>query len=506
MLFDKLREFSKTDRMAAFDGENFISFCELWKLSEAVALYLQKYNSKLPVAIYGDKENEMLVCIYGSLKAGRPYVVLPSYYPQQRIDAILNDCGADIVLNPAEKRILNRDIEVLTYDDIKALAVKYDGQEAPKENHVKPGDDICILYTSGSTGVPKGVVLTYENIMNKIEQSQITMKDVYSKDGGRAVNFSAYSFSASLGSVFNTVATAGATLYNVPKSVLKDHDELMKFLFEVQPNSLFGTPNLISRMLAAPEFDCVGFKSLRYICTGGEPLSAELAIRLKARFPDLILFNGYGTTETSACPMLCHITDELIAKMKGYFPIGAPIPETDVFLLDENDNVITSDNVVGELIIAGKCVSRGYLNRPELTDTAFFTTAKGERAYRTKDLAKRIDGLYYFVGRKDNQVKIGGNRIELEDVEANLRTVDIVRECSVTVKKGAVDFLVAFVVLKDKSLSNMKAILAIKNELKAHVESHMIPQKIIFVDELPKNINMKVDRVALKNIVNETIE
>lgn len=503
MLFDKLYEFSKTDRMAAFDGEKFISYRDLWMLSEAVALYLQKDNSKLPVAIYGDKENGMLVCIYGALKAGRPYVVLPSYYPQQRVDAILKDCGADIVLNPAEKRIENRNIEVLTAKEIDALAVKYKGKEAPKENHVKPGDNICILYTSGSTGIPKGVVLTYENIMYKIEQSTLTMKGVYPEEGGKGVNFSAYSFSASLGSVFNTIPTVGATLYNVPRAVLKDHDKLMKFLFEVQPNSLFGTPSMITRMLATPQFDSVGFSSLRYLCTGGEPLSSELAIRLKARFPDLILYNGYGTTETAASPMLCSITDELIAKMSGYFPIGAPLLESGAFLLDDNGNEITEDNVVGELIISGKCVSRGYLNRPELTETAFFTTAKGERAYRTKDLAKRIDGLYYFVGRKDNQVKIGGNRIELEDVEANLRTVDIVRECAVTVKKGAVDFLVAFVVRKDSSMSNMKAILATKNELKARVESHMIPQKIVFVDELPKNINLKVDRVALKNIANE---
>lgn len=505
MFLQSLKKFINSDAVACFDGNEYMSRRTFWLRTEAVALHLlNSYgNSKEPVVIYGDKENDMLVCIFGILKAGRPYVVIPSYYPVHRIDAILSDCGAKVIFNPCSEKLDRKGYDILTSENITELVEKYASSEVDESNYVQEKDDICLIYTSGSTGVPKGVRITAENVETRIRQMSEVISPAIPKADTRTVMFSSYAFSASFYNVYYMFATEGVSLYNLSRKTIHDHALLVNHLLKIQPHTLAGTPSMFRRLLTSDDFDCNSFPSLSLITMGGEPLTAELALLIKERFPTIRLLNIYGMTELASGPMVCVITDEMLKDKEAVLPIGKPMADATAIIVDDNSNEITEDNLVGELIIKGKCVSNGYLNRPELTNEVFFTDENGNKAYRTRDLVYRLNGFYYFAGRRDNRVKIGGNRIELEDVEANMKYLNMVRDCAVTVKELPAPSLVAYVVKEDPLVSNMAAMLAIKAGLKERVESHMIPQKIVFVDELPKNINLKTDRVALKALANK---
>ncbi len=505
MFLQSLKKFAESDNTACFDGNKYISRRTFWARSEAVALYLlDNYgSSKEPVAIYGDKENDMLVCIFGILKSGRPYVVIPSYYPMHRIDAVLCDCGARVIFNPASEKIGKDGYDIITSEKLDALTEQYASREVDESNYVQEKDDVCLIYTSGSTGVPKGVRITAENIQTRIRQMHEVISPVIPKSDTRTVMFSSYAFSASFYNVYYMFATAGVALYNVARAIIHDHALLMKHLKDIQPHTLAGTPSMFRRLLASDEFCDTHFSDLALITMGGEPLSSELASLIKERFPSLRLLNIYGMTELASGPMVCIITDDMLKNKDAILPIGKPMADASAIIVDDSGKEIIEDGISGELIVSGKCVSNGYLNRPELTGEVFFINENGERSYRTRDLVRRVDGLYYFIGRKDNRVKIGGNRIELEDVEANMKQLSMVKDCAVTVKELPTPSLVAYVVKEDALVSNMAALLSIKSGLKERVESHMIPQKIVFVDELPKNINLKIDRKALKELANK---
>lgn len=499
MIFDSLRRFADTERNAAFDGEKFISFRELWDRSEAVARYLIKNNEKhTPVAIFGDKENDMLVFMIGTLKAGMTYVVTPSFYPLKKTTAILGDINAKYILNADHtgKDVSVFGLKTLSSSDVDGLCKN---TEPVPEKYYSSGDDIaCIIYTSGSTGTPKGVMLSFDNLVAKIAHSQEFL-DPFLPENGRMLNFYSYAFSASLGSVYYAMAIRGATLYCVNRDIVTDAKKLSAVAESVQPHLILSTPSVISNLIATETFDGEHIKSLKQITFGGEPLAVNIARLVSAHFPETAVYNYYGTTESAGTPFYCRVTSELLSTTDKFYPFGMTSYKNG-YLIDENGNIVTEENVTGEVVLNCDTVSRGYYKLPELTSKNFFYDTFGRWAYRTHDLAVIKNGYYYFVGRRDNQVKIGGNRIELEDVEANLRACEIVTDCAATVKRGETDSLVAFVIPSDPAFKGMKGFSAIKSFMRSRVEPAYIPQKIIFIDSLPKNLNGKLDRQALADL------
>ena len=498
MLLDTLYQYSLTDRIAAYDGNAFISFKELWERSDAIAAWLLEHDpGKGTLAIFGDKENDMLSCMFGAVKSGHPYVCIPSYYPVDRINAIVEDSGARVILNPSPTRIHDVGLPVLTVEELRGLPAA----SVDAAFYAQPGDLVCMLYTSGSTGTPKAVRVTYENLLAKIVQTEEFMKPSMQAERGHAVNLAAYSFSASLSYVYYVMLYAGWTLYCVPRSVLKDVNDLLDYLEEINPDVFSCTPSMADRLLSSERFNPQHFPHMHYTCLGGEPLLIHTVERYKERFPGIRLINGMGMTEATAAALTCEITDELMKTSGTFFPVG--VADTPYgYLMDEDGHIITEDDRVGELIVSCKTVCDGYHNRPKLTKEYFFTDKDGRWAYHTRDLLRQKNGYLYYVGRKDNQVKIGGNRFELEDVEANMRRVSVVRECAAAVKTlpDGTRTLVGFVVKADSAVPNMKVIMTVKQQMQSMVESYMIPSKLVFVDALPKNVNLKLDRAALREM------
>jgi len=499
MFLKALYDFSLTDRIAHYDGNESLSFTELWKRSENVAcILIEKYPSKNPVVIYGDKENDMLSCMLGAMKAGKPYVCIPNYYPVQRLSEIIEDCHAEVIFSPSNILPEYNGLEIFTSEDIR----KEPKFEVSKDYYVHHGDHICYIYTSGSTGKPKGVIISYDNLIEKIKCTRKGF-DGTTTDRGIEVNLSPYSFSASLGFVY-TILFLGNPFYGIHRSIIANLDLFIETLVEINPVSFFCTPSLMEKLLTHEKFSGQHITKLYNIVVGGEALTVSLINKIKKSFPKSRLVNAYGSTESSSVGFFVDVTN-INLENEEIAPVGE-INDPFSYIGDDDGEPLSEEGAIGEIIPHGQCVSVGYLNHPELNENVFFVNKNGERAYHTGDLAQIRNGYYYYIGRKDNQVKIGGNRVEFEEVEANMKKIEIVQDCAVTVRTDSegVNTLVAFVVKSDKNKSDASAFLEIKGTMKKTVQFYLIPSKIIFMDSLPKNANMKIDRALLKKMAQES--
>jgi len=278
-----------------------------------------------------------------------------------------------------------------------------------------------------------------------------------------------------------------------------EYETLYNYIKKVNPYTFDCSPQFLSMCLTDPEFNENTLTNLRMLSVGGENLSRRIGLDYMKSFPNVPLCNGYGATEMCAGPMWCTVTREMLEKY-DVMPIGTPVAGSDCYIVDDEGNVVTEDGVVGELVVTGNCLAPGYLNDPERTAKVFRKNAAGEVCYHTNDLVSRYDGQYFYVGRKDNLVKVGGYRVEIEEVEEYISRIEEVEQCAVVpvTKEGRTVMLAAYIVLREKPSSVIAQIKKIRHELLEELQPYMVPQKIKFMDALPQNANGKVDRALLK--------
>jgi len=252
-----------------------------------------------------------------------------------------------------------------------------------------------------------------------------------------------------------------------------------------------------------PTFDEAHASSLKIFLFCGEELPHATAEKLLERFPSARIFNTYGPTEATVAISGIEVTKEVLASFSR-IPIGYVKEDTTVVIMEEENELAVGE--VGEIVIVGPSVSKGYLHNPEKTAQAFFTY-QGQPAYRTGDAGKQVDDLLIYDGRIDFQVKLHGYRIELEDIDHHLVGVSYVKQAAVVPKyqNHKVQQLVAFIVSQPHSFEKeFQLTKAIKAELNESVMDYMIPQKFIYVEQLPLTANGKIDRKGLMNEVNAT--
>ena len=318
----------------------------------------------------------------------------------------------------------------------------------------------------------------------------------------RSINAPSYSFVASVEKIYRDLGDLGMTLYGIDRELASDYMRLFDTIFEVQPHAFGGTPSLADKCCRDPRFSEEYIRDLRLIILGGEVIPTQLAEKLLSRFPKANLLCSFGSTELTSGTIKFWITREMLRDGKQ-LPVGSPVNST-AYIADENGNEL-GDEEIGELFVVSDMVALGYFNDPQRTAQKFFTTSDGQRGCRTGDLVWREGDVFYYVGRVDNQVKVGGYRVEIEDVERHMRKVSLIKECAVApvIENERVALLTAFVILKDRGFTPIESIIAIKREMAATVQPYMIPQKIVFVDSLPSNSNNKLDRNILKEMANK---
>ena len=459
------------------DGRT-LTYSELRRQSVALACYLTERlgEDRRPIAVLGHREPEMLIAFLGAVKSGRPYVPLDTALPQQRIDKILETSRSALVLTP--KNILQ-----FSASQVRGPARRVQGDEA-----------FYILFTSGSTGEPKGVIVTLASLEHFI--TWMLAEQRFTEPGEVFLNQAPFSFDLSVMDLYCSLATGG-TLFSISRDLIANPKELYRAFTSSGVTTWVSTPSFAQMCLVEDKFSDAMLPRVRRFLFCGETLPPQTAAQLLKRFPKAEVWNMYGPTEATVATTSIRI-DPAILERYSPLPVGRAMPGSEILIVNGKRQLLPA-NQRGEIIIAGPNVSPGYLARPELTADAFFQY-QSQRAYRTGDLGRFRDNLLFFEGRMDEQIKLSGYRIELGDVEANLRALAIVRDAVVipVIKDGTVQSLAAFVVLAERDdASHFDFSHRLRNRLSERLPTYMLPRKFVFLDAFPMTANGKIDRASL---------
>jgi D-alanine--poly(phosphoribitol) ligase subunit 1 len=466
------------EAIAHVSDDRTLTYGELRRRSDALACYLTERfgDDRGPIVVLGHREPEMLIAFLGAVKSGRPYVPIDTALPQQRIDKILATSRAALMLTPED-------------------TVQFSALEARGAARCVQGDEpFYILFTSGSTGEPKGVVITLACLEHFIawmlaEQRFVELGEIF-------LNQAPFSFDLSVMDLYCSLVTGG-TLFSISRDLVANPKMLYRALASSGVTTWVSTPSFAQMCLVEEKFGQTMLPCVRRFLFCGETLAPQTAVRLLERFPEAQVWNTYGPTEATVATTSVRI-DRTISERYSPLPVGCVMPGTDVFVVNEDREVLPA-NKRGEIIIAGPNVSPGYLARPDLTANAFFQHG-GQRAYRTGDLGRLRDNLLFFEGRIDEQIKLYGYRIELGDVEANLRVLALIRDAVVipVIKDGAAQSLAAFVVLNARDeTSDFELAHTLRKQLGQRLPAYMLPRKFVFLDAFPMTANGKADRARL---------
>jgi len=426
--------------------------------------------------VLGHREPEMLIAFLGAVKSGRPYVPIDIALPQTRIDQILASSNAALTLTPDQ-------IRQFSTSELGAPTIP-----------VEKNEPFYILFTSGSTGEPKGVIITLDCLEHFI--SWMLVEQQFSERAEVFLNQAPFSFDLSVMDLYCSLVTGG-TLFSISRDLIENPKRLYRALASSGVTTWVSTPSFAQMCLVEDKFAEAMLPRVQRFLFCGETLPPQTAAQLLARFPQAQVWNMYGPTEATVATTSIHV-DAAILEKYSPLPVGRVMPGTKIFIVDENGAELPA-NERGEIIVTGPNVSPGYAGRSDLTARAFFEY-RGLRAYKTGDLGCFRDDLLFFEGRIDKQIKLSGYRIELGDVEANLRALPTVRDAVVVpvIKSGAAQSLTAFVTLLARNeTSDFKLAHNLRSQLSERLPVYMLPRKFIFLDTFPMTANGKVDRAAL---------
>lgn len=471
------------NRPAHISDGRTLTFGELRSRSDALAAHLTARlgDNRAPIAVIGHKEPEMLIAFLGAVKSGRPYVPIDLSIPAQRAERIVENSGAALTLTPA---LVKETLAGPTPD--------------VQPNRVSGEDPYYIIFTSGSTGEPKGVVIT----LNCLTAFVLWMngEQKFAAETETFLNQAPFSFDLSVMDLYLSLVNGG-TLFSVTKEAIANPKVLYQAFAQSGITTWVSTPSFAQMCLIEKSFGETMLPTLRRFLFCGETLANETAAQLLDRFPQAEVWNTYGPTEATVATTSILVTRDVLAKHSP-MPVGYTMPGTHIPIMGENGQPV-AEGERGEIVIIGPNVSPGYLNRPDLTTKAFYP-ADGTRAYRTGDWGRTRDGLIFFEGRMDGQIKLHGYRIEIGDIESHLRSLPTVADAVVLLveKGGKPDSLAGFVVLRERGAgSDFDLGLGLKKQLAERLPAYMVPRKFWFLDAFPMTPNGKADRRKLAEML-----
>ncbi|MCH2195459.1 non-ribosomal peptide synthetase [Kordia sp.] len=480
--FDKQVE-SKPDVPALVFNNTTLTYKELDALSNKLARCLIKeYEVKKGdfVGIHLDRSEMVLVSMMAILKAGAAYVPIDPAYPEDRKEYMTTDSNISLLISSTNYMFDLDFFEGIVF----SIDVEFEADEfsaAALDINVQPTDGAYIIYTSGSTGKPKGVLVPHKGIVNTALACINTM---YYGECKKSLQFASFSFDASAFETFNALL-AGSSLYIADERERKTPEFLTAFIEENAIESATLPPSYFKFM------DTDRLNSLKVLITAGEPPVLEQVKKFLANGG--IFFNAYGPTETSVCSSAFKMTSE--SNTDTNIPIGFPIPNAQMYVLDENNNLV-APGIIGEICIGGLGLADGYLNREQLTAEKFINNPfrTGERLYKTGDLGILLpNGTIEFQGRKDDQVKIRGHRIELGEISARLEAKEDIEEVVLLVNEEEDEKLLAAYIVASKT----QKITELRQYLLQTLPEYMVPNHFIQVGAIPLTVNGKVDKKTL---------
>ncbi|MFC0514086.1 amino acid adenylation domain-containing protein [Mucilaginibacter angelicae] len=474
------------DAVAVTFEDETITYGQLNDKANSLAKYLQVQGVKTEtiIPVCTERSIEMIIGILGVMKAGGVYVPFDPEYPQDRIDYMLKDTGAGLVVSSSNcsNKFAKTSIQVVELDKHWAEVEKYDDTEL--NTSVNAGQLAYIIYTSGSTGRPKGVMIEHRSVVNLVLAFKHHLK---LEQGTRFLQFASFGFDASCVEIFSTLLSGGCLVMCTKESLLSA-DEFGQLLSRQKIEVAILPPTFQQFIENVPD-------TLKIIMSAGEPLNEAVGKQIQSQ--GIMLFNGYGPTEFTVCASL---TNDPI-RPDGVITIGKPIDNGNIYILNK-ENQLNPVGVTGEICVGGIQVARGYLNQTELTRQKFindpFSNDSGARLYRTGDLGRWLpDGNIEYLGRIDDQVKIRGYRIELGEIENVLLQSGLVSQVIVLSKPDidSVNRLIAYVTTD--GVYNKQALISYLTD---QLPEYMVPKLWVLLDKFPVTTHGKIDKRALPDV------
>jgi amino acid adenylation domain-containing protein len=478
------------DEIALIVGEEKLTYGELDARSNALASELRRrgVGAESLVGVALKRTPSLVVSLLAILKAGGAYVPLDPKYPKDRLAWIIDDSRMRLLLTTQEVMealpLAHRELQTL---DVSVLDFQLGTEGGLTQSEPADTSLAYVMYTSGSTGRPKGVMIEHRNVTNFFAG----MDRVLGSTRGVWLAVTSVCFDISVLELLWTLAR-GFTVVVQSEDQL---DNLAPAMIKHRVTHLQMTPSLARILMLDPHIK-PAFRSLKQILLGGEAVPVSL-VREMRQITDAAIYNMYGPTETTIWSTAGLVSDLSTSTI----PIGEPILNTEIHILDENLRLVHNGGI-GEIFIGGDGVARGYWGRPDLTAERFLTIPQVscDRLYRTGDLGRFLpDGNLEYLGRTDFQVKLRGHRIELGEIEALLEKCEGVRQAIVVLREDRQDDkrLVAYLVASGAAEPSPQGL---RGALESSLPDFMVPSHFVFLSQLPLTANGKIDRKAILNL------
>ena len=483
------------EKISFAENENvFITYKDFVLKSKVIGSNIvEEYNLfKMPIMVFIDKSINTLLSMFGVLYSGNFYTVVDVTSPKNRIDSIVNTLEPKLIItdnkNIDKVKELQYDLPILNIEELKYKTNEKLLNEV--KNRVIDTDAAYVLFTSGSTGVPKGSVISHKSVIEYTSWFKnafnINSKTVFG-------NQTPFYFSMSISDVFTNIMV-GSTLYIIPKVCFSFPVKLIEYMNVNKINTIYWVPSALCIVANMKTFDYVKPKYLKKVLFAGEVMPMPQLNIWRRHLPKLMYANLFGPTETTDICTYYVVNRDF--KDNETLPIGKPCENTDILII-KDDNTLATPGEVGELYVRGSIVGSGYYNNPEKTNSIFVVNPLNksypEILYKTGDLGKYNKyGEIEYLGRKDFQIKHMGRRIELGEIEAECDKLSEINRCCCLYDEKR-EMITLFCEINGDLTSQ-----EIRSLLKNRLADYMIPSKVKIYEKLPLNANGKINRQELK--------
>ena len=485
------------NKLAFADKKRETTYEELQSNAKKIGTKIIKnnYGNNKPIAIYLDKEVECVESMLGVVYSGNFYTVLDSKSPKERIDLILNTLNPKAIITNSKciskvKELLTGDTEIIIYEECMEETEKTELLKTTREKIIDT-NPMYILFTSGSTGVPKGTVVSHRAVITYsnwvVDTFDISNETIFGSQ-------TPFYFSMSITDVFSTIIT-GATFYIIPKMYFSFPIKLLEFLNEKKVNTIYWVPSALCIVANFGTLEEIKLEYLKKVMFAGEVMPVKQLNMWIEKLPSDVMFaNLYGPTETTD---ICtyYVVDRKFDNLET-LPIGKHCDNCDVLII-KDDGTEAKDGEQGELCVRGSFLAQGYYKNPIQTQKAFIQNPLNDKypeiIYKTGDIVKYNDkGELIYLSRKDFQIKHMGYRIELGEIENRINNIE-----GITTSVGIYDTEKSKIILFYKGTLEEVELL---NSAKAKLPNYMVPNEVRKMDKIPYNANGKLDRALLKKI------
>lgn len=489
-----------SDKIAFADKETSLSFGAIEEQAKRIGTYLlhaNPSNRNVPMAVMMEKTPSCVAAFLGCVYSGNFYTPIDSTMPKERVVSILNTLNPKVLIIDSKSKKLAENLdyngEMILLEDMLNTPID-DIALAQVRKTAIDADPLYALFTSGSTGVPKGVVITHHAVINLTEWYSETFSI---SDKEIIGNQAPFYFDSSVKDIYAVLKT-GAMMEIIPKQLFSFPIKLVEYIEEKEINYIDWVPSALCIIANTGTLELKAPQCLKKIFFVGEAMPTKQFNMWQEKYPDAMFANIYGPTEATV-DCTYYIVDRAFADDEP-LPIGHACRNTDIFIL--NGDRLAREGESGELCIRGRCLALGYYNNPEKTEEAFIQNPLNpfypEKIYKTGDIAKYNDyGEIVFLARKDHQIKHMGHRIELGEIESAVLSIDLIETGACIYDEATQKIVLLYCGAEATQAYILK-------KLRDKIPKYMFPNSMILLDEMPQTLNGKIDRLRLKEYYDKT--